>query len=707
MKSPRRHLRRFLDIARTGGLSSAVLAVVRKPVRVLNRQPLREVARVGGDLEQVAQTLAGLDARVAANEAIDLPARVARLEADAERLQRLQHEFDRRAARLEADSVRVDQAWEALELHARSIVSLAELHAASGSAATGSVPPGVELISVIMPTCNRADDLRIAIRSVQAQSWPHWELVVVDDGSTDSTQALLAGLAAEDPRIRWFGQPRQGHAVARNVAVGHARGGIVTYLDDDNEYYPDYLAAVAWAYAGDPQLEMAYAAQLWMGSRAASMVTFDRYSWDGLRDMNVSLDTNAVSHRMSLRRRAGGFDERLLRHADLDLVLRYAAGTTPRRIPVLAVRYRWDATPRVSNTMSSAAALHRIREKHAKPEGQGLRVLFLTYDYPQLSESYIHAEIRWLLTRGAEIEAYSQEEPVSRGRAIVPVHYAGLAQIVERFKPDVIHVHWLSLARQYAPELSRFGVPVTVKGHGFDHREELVSALMAEPWISRLYLFGNLPQPGLRLEAKLRTCACAVDTSRYYPVYAKDRRLVLRAGACLPTKDLEMFIEVAALCPECRFLLALSTNQSGRDTEQRLRLRNEELGRPVEILADVQYEPMADLMRQAGIYLHTFGFTQPFGQPVSVAEAMACGTIPLLRRADSTRAYAGDAALYYGTADEAAGLLRRMLTWDDRQWDAAQLACIDMAYTRHADTHVLEPMLQDWLALRSAAPAVG
>jgi glycosyltransferase involved in cell wall biosynthesis len=332
-------------------------------------------------------------------------------------------------------------------------------------------------------------------------------------------------------------------------------------------------------------------------------------------------------------------------------------------------------------------------------------VLYLTYDYPQLSESYVHAEIRWMLSRGVDVEVYAHQRPLSRGEPIVPVHYQDLAGVVARFRPDVIHVHWLSLVRGYAPQLADFGVPVTAKGHGFDHTEELAAWLLAQPWLERMYLFGNLPQAGIRGRSKVRTCGAAVDTSRYYPVAQKDRNLVLRAGACLPTKDLGMFVEVAALCPEYHFTLALSSNDSGIETERRLRSRNAELGGPVEILTDVPYEPMAALMRRAAVYLHTFGFTQPFAQPVSVVEAMASGTVPLLRQADAVRAYAGDAAMYYDTAEDAARLLQQMRQWDEARWQAAQLACVEFAYAHHADAQVLEPMLHDWLALRGARPA--
>jgi glycosyltransferase involved in cell wall biosynthesis len=703
VKSPVYFAKRFVQVARSRGLSGAFHATVWKVGQWLQRPPSAATVRIEAATARAMETAERAQAQIAEIAAANPAARLAELEAAEQSLRVRQAEFDARAARLEAFGERVDQAWQALEAHGRSLVSLAELQAASAS--TPALPAAEAiLISVIMPTRNRAELLRRAIRSVQEQSWTGWELVVVDDGSTDSTAAVLSEAAQRDPRVRWFGQSHQGHAVARNVGLGEARGDVITYLDDDNEYYRDYLGTVAAAFVADHDLEMTYAGQVWVGSTLATLVTFDRYSWDDLRLMSVSIDTNVVAHRRSLFERLGGYDAALLRHADLDLVLRYSAVATPQRLPVMAVRYSWDATGRVTNTMSSAAALHRIGEKYAQPIGAGLRVLVLAYDYPQLSESYIHAEIRWMLSRGVEIEVFSMEEPTSRGEPLVPVHRADLDQVVAEFKPDVIHLHFLSLARHYAAELSRLGVPVTVRGHGFDHSEELLDALLAEPWMAHVYLFSNLVHPGTSHRAKLRSADCAFDTSRYFPVLAKDRHLVLRAGACLPSKDLDLFIEVAALRPEYRFVLVLSTNASGVETDRRLRERNAALGNPVEILVDLQYEPMAELMRCAGIYLHTFGFVQPFGQPISVAEAMASGAIPLLRRADATVSYAGEAGLYYETAEEASQILADMLSWDEARWEAARLTAIDLAYRRHADTRVLEPILRDWLALATGGP---
>lgn len=98
-------------------------------------------------------------------------------------------------------------------------------------------------VSVVIPTFNRERWLPRSIGSVQAQSFPDWELLVVDDGSTDSSWKLLEQLAAGDPRIRPLKNARtKGVSGARNTGIDAARGEFVAFLDSDDEWLPEHLA---------------------------------------------------------------------------------------------------------------------------------------------------------------------------------------------------------------------------------------------------------------------------------------------------------------------------------------------------------------------------------------------------------------------------------------------------------------------------------
>jgi glycosyltransferase involved in cell wall biosynthesis len=102
------------------------------------------------------------------------------------------------------------------------------------------------IVSVITPTYNRASTIHNAIGSVLGQTYQDWELIVVDDGSTDNTKKIV--LAYNDPRIIYLQQANGGPAKARNFGVSKARGTWVMYLDSDDELMPQCIETMLdWA----------------------------------------------------------------------------------------------------------------------------------------------------------------------------------------------------------------------------------------------------------------------------------------------------------------------------------------------------------------------------------------------------------------------------------------------------------------------------
>lgn len=94
-------------------------------------------------------------------------------------------------------------------------------------------------VTVVMPAYNAERWIARAIESVLAQTLPEWELIVVNDGSTDETGAVVRGF--DDPRIRLFNQSNGGAAHARNVGLRHSRGQYVALLDADDWFEPRHL----------------------------------------------------------------------------------------------------------------------------------------------------------------------------------------------------------------------------------------------------------------------------------------------------------------------------------------------------------------------------------------------------------------------------------------------------------------------------------
>ena len=93
-------------------------------------------------------------------------------------------------------------------------------------------------VSIALPTYNRADTIVRAIKSVQAQSFQDWELIVVDDGSTDGTSELIAGM---DSRMVLIRQENRGFTEARNTAIRAGSGEYFAFLDSDDEFMPHHL----------------------------------------------------------------------------------------------------------------------------------------------------------------------------------------------------------------------------------------------------------------------------------------------------------------------------------------------------------------------------------------------------------------------------------------------------------------------------------
>lgn len=96
------------------------------------------------------------------------------------------------------------------------------------------------LISVIIPVLNRQNEIEECIRSVFEQSYENWELLVIDNGSTDRTLEICQTLAAQDPRIRLLNAPR-GVSNARNAGLDAAKGKYLFFLDSDDVIHPSLL----------------------------------------------------------------------------------------------------------------------------------------------------------------------------------------------------------------------------------------------------------------------------------------------------------------------------------------------------------------------------------------------------------------------------------------------------------------------------------
>ncbi|HEX7741278.1 MAG TPA: glycosyltransferase family 2 protein [Sphingobium sp.] len=179
--------------------------------------------------------------------------------------------------------------------------------------------------SVVIPLYNRADIVRDTIRSVQAQDWRDFEIVVIDDGSRDNPAPVIEALG--DPRVRYVRQENAGGGAARNRGIEEARGRYIAFLDSDDLFLPGKLSIMAKALAGDDDRTVLY-------SRMKVDRGVDRY-WirpeRGIRDgedvgeylfcANQFMQTSTMVAPTELARRVL-FDPALKKGQDLDFCVR-------------------------------------------------------------------------------------------------------------------------------------------------------------------------------------------------------------------------------------------------------------------------------------------------------------------------------------------------------------------------------------------------
>ena len=205
---------------------------------------------------------------------------------------------------------------------AASAAWVAALRAHPAAARVRADPP---LVTVIVPSRDRIKLLPRAIDSVLAQSYARWEMVVVDDGSTDGTAGTVRAAYA-DPRIRVVSTPGLGVSGARNAGLAEAAGDLVAYLDSDNAWLPEYLELMV------AEFERSGASSVYAvlkvreeKTRAKTTEIWYRaipFDYEELEFSNY-IDLNIFMHRIEMYRRFGGFDTELRRVVDWDLILRY------------------------------------------------------------------------------------------------------------------------------------------------------------------------------------------------------------------------------------------------------------------------------------------------------------------------------------------------------------------------------------------------
>lgn len=212
---------------------------------------------------------------------------------------------------------------------------------------------GPPLISVIMPCFNAAAYLQEAVRSALGQSHGNVELVVVDDGSTDGSGAVLTRLAAAHPRrLRLLHTSHLGPYPARNHGLRHARGEYIAFLDADDWWHPEALDKL-WKALVEHDADVAYCGwqNVGEGMEVPPYVPPAYEEEDTVAHFmrTCPWPIHAALIKRDIALKVGGFSERRFASMDYDFWLRTLAVTRRiKRVPEVLAFYRWHNLGQVS-----------------------------------------------------------------------------------------------------------------------------------------------------------------------------------------------------------------------------------------------------------------------------------------------------------------------------------------------------------------------
>lgn len=336
-----------------------------------------------------------------------------------------------------------------------------------------------------------------------------------------------------------------------------------------------------------------------------------------------------------------------------------------------------------------------------------MKVLYLVRYADALSESYIRAEAEYAQSQGVQVRFCAQAKAEDR----YPVEEScvrrdgDLEAAVEDFKPDVIHVHWLTLAAEYADRLVKLQVPVTVRGHSFDALPSNVKHVAAIPVVMKIWLFPHFAK--YHQDLKCVEPMTVAYNARFFSQGAgpREKRRVVRAGAGLPGKGLTDFLMVARLCENegFEFLLALTDATGSPGTVDKM-YKSPFFPKNVEVVKGLSHEQVAFLMQNAGIYLRHFQENvHPWGMPVSVAEALASGMYVLAPDTYGAADYLGLAGATFKNPQHCADLIVETKKHDDSWWRLQEGAALIIA-DRYRPEHVLPKVIDCWRELAGEKP---
>ncbi len=206
------------------------------------------------------------------------------------------------------------------------------------------------MVSVIIPAFNAARFLPSALASVAEQNYPadRIETIVIDDGSTDDTLAVARNFDKHLPGMQVFNQPNRGVSAARNLGIAVSSGELIAFLDADDRWLPDKIAAQVEVFRAEPTVGLVHCGFDFVDQAGVPLPDWPRRSRLDQGDILLEflcdffLITSAVMVRRSALESVGGFDESMKVGEDNELFLRivsvFMVGCAPQTLLTRTVR---------------------------------------------------------------------------------------------------------------------------------------------------------------------------------------------------------------------------------------------------------------------------------------------------------------------------------------------------------------------------------
>ena len=209
------------------------------------------------------------------------------------------------------------------------------------------------LVSVVIPTYNRADFVERAVYSVLSQTYPNLEVIIVDDASTDDTQGRIKALQQVDHRIQYFRhESNRGAQAARNTGIQAAQGGYIAFLDSDNEWLPRKLERQMTLFSHRADSPGVVYCSYWEVAPSGNVLNEYVPRYRGLVYKQVLdnwlTDTGTLVVRKDILEKIHGFDENVHAFQEWDLCIRLARECEFDFVPECLTLYHQHTLPSIS-----------------------------------------------------------------------------------------------------------------------------------------------------------------------------------------------------------------------------------------------------------------------------------------------------------------------------------------------------------------------